>query len=135
MKITSRGKYALMVMIDLAEQNSDSYIKLIDIAERQNISEKYLESIIASLSRCGMVKALRGKGGGYKLANKPEDYTVGSIIKATEGENVTTSCMECKPDECSASAACKTHSMWKELEKMIDDYLEGVTIADLISEK
>lgn len=131
MKITSRGRYALMVMIDLAEQNTDCYIKLSDIAERQHISEKYLESIIASLNKNGMVTALRGKGGGYKLSKSPDMYTVSGILKATEGELSTTSCMECKPDECSASIACKTLPMWKELERMIDSYLDGVTIADL----
>lgn len=131
MKITSRGRYALKVVIDIAEQKSDEYIKLDDIAARQNISEKYLESIIASLTKSGLLIGVRGKGGGYKLSKKPEEYTVGSILKITEGSLTPVSCLDCKPNSCTSAADCKTLPLWEGLDKVIDNYLESVTIADL----
>lgn len=131
MKITSRGRYALKVVIDIAEQKSDEFIKLDDIAARQNISEKYLESIIASLTKSGLLIGVRGKGGGYKLSKKPEEYTVGSILKITEGSLTPVSCLDCKPNSCSSAADCKTLPLWEGLDKVIDNYLESVTIADL----
>ena len=131
MKITSRGRYALKVVIDIAEQQSDDFIKLNDIAQRQNISEKYLESIIASLTKAGLLIGVRGKGGGYKLSKKPEEYTVGSILKVTEGSLTPVSCLDCKPNGCSSAADCKTLPLWEGLDKVIDEYLESVTIGDL----
>lgn len=131
MKITSRGRYALKVMIDIAEQKSDDFIKLNDIATRQNISEKYLESIIASLTKAGILIGVRGKGGGYKLSKKPEEYTVGSILKVTEGSLTPVSCLDCKPNTCTSAGDCKTLPLWEGLDKVIDDYIESVTIADL----
>lgn len=131
MKITSRGRYALKVMIDIVEQNSGEYIKLNDIAERQSISEKYLESIIASLTKAGILIGVRGKGGGYKLSKKPEEYTVGSILKVTEGSLTPVSCLDCKPNTCTSAEDCKTLPLWEGLDKVIDNYLESITIADL----
>lgn len=131
MKITSRGRYALKVMIDIAEQKSDEYIKLNDIAARQSISEKYLESIIASLTKAGLLIGVRGKGGGYKLSRKPEEYTVGSILKITEGSLTPVSCMDCKPNTCISAETCKTLPLWEGLDRVIDNYLESVTVADL----
>ncbi|MDP4132588.1 MAG: Rrf2 family transcriptional regulator [Bacillota bacterium] len=131
MKISTRGRYALRIMIDLAEHNTDEYIKLIDLANRQEISEKYLESIISVLSKNGILIALRGKGGGYKLAKSPRMYTVGSILKLTEGSLAPIACLENKPNTCPRAAECKTLPMWEKLDKLIDDYLESVTIADL----
>lgn len=131
MKITSRGRYALKVMIDLAEQKTDDFVKLNDVAERHNISEKYLESIIASLTKAGLLIGVRGKGGGYKLSKKPEEYTVGSILKITEGSLTPVSCMDCKPNSCTSANECRTLPLWEGLDKVIDDYLESVTIADL----
>lgn len=131
MKITSRGRYALKVMIDIAEQQSDDYIRLNDVALRHNISEKYLESIIASLTKSGMLISVRGKGGGYKLSKKPEEYTVGSILKITEGSLTPVSCLDCKPNTCESEESCKTLPLWQGLDKVIDNYLESVTIADL----
>ena len=131
MKITSRGRYALKVMIDIAEQKSDDFIKLNDIATRQSISEKYLESIIASLTKAGLLIGVRGKGGGYKLSKKPEEYTVGSILKVTEGSLTPVSCMDCKPNTCVSQETCKTLPLWEGLDRVIDSYLESVTIADL----
>lgn len=131
MKITSRGRYALKVMIDLAEQKTDDFVKLNDVAERHNISEKYLESIIASLTKAGLLIGVRGKGGGYKLSKKPEEYTVGSILKITEGSLTPVSCMDCKPNSCISANECRTLPLWEGLDKVIDNYLESVTIADL----
>lgn len=132
MMISTKGRYALRVMIDLAEQNSGEYIPLTDIAARQEISEKYLESIIAILSKNGYLKALRGKGGGYKLARAPEDYTVGSILKLTEGSLAPVSCLENSPNTCQRAGDCKTLRMWTKLNNLIDSFLEGITIADLL---
>lgn len=130
--ISTRGRYALRVMIDLAEHNSGEYITLMDIAQRQEISEKYLEGIVSALSRSGFLSTLRGRGGGYKLAHAPECYTVGSILKLTENSLVPVACLEPGAKPCSRAAECRTLPMWTKLGKMIDDYLESVTLADLI---
>ncbi|MCD8049790.1 MAG: Rrf2 family transcriptional regulator [Clostridia bacterium] len=132
MKITSRGKYALQVMVDIAEQKTDGYIKLDDIAKRQDISEKYLEGIIASLSKEGLLLAVRGKGGGYKLASDASKCTVGSVLKITEGSLAPVKCLDGEENGCSSAKKCKTLPMWRELDKIIDDYLESVTIDDLV---
>ncbi len=135
MMISTKGRYALRVMIDLAEHNNGEYIPLTDIAARQEISEKYLESIIAVLSKSGFLKALRGKGGGYKLARAPEDYTVGSILKLTEGSLAPVACLEKIPNACPRSGDCRTLRMWTKLDKMIDNFFEGITVADLLLEE
>lgn len=132
MKISTRGRYALRVMIDLAENNNGSYIPLTDIASRQEISEKYLESIISVLSKNGLLKALRGKGGGYKLAKAPEDYTVGSILKLTEGSLAPVACLEKGHDVCERECNCKTIAMWTKLNDLIENFFEGITIRDLV---
>lgn len=134
MKISTKGRYAIRLMIDLAEHNTGEYITLMDIAKRQEISEKYLESIVSILSKSGFLLSLRGKGGGYKLANPPEHYTVGSILKLTEGSLAPVACLERKPVVCDRMAECKTIKMWEGLEKVIDDYLEGITLADLVEQ-
>jgi len=131
MMISTKGRYALRVMIELAEHNSDGYLPLKDIANRQNISEKYLESIMKVLIKENFLIGLRGKGGGYKLTRDPQYYTVGSILKLTEGSLAPVACLECKPNHCERSAICKTLPMWRKLDEMISDYLESVTIADL----
>lgn len=132
MKISTRGRYAVRVMIDLAEQGNEEYTPLMDIAERQEISEKYLESIVAVLSKNDFLLSLRGKGGGYKLMKRPEEYTVGSILKLVEGSLAPVACLEKKPNRCKRAENCQTVKMWQELGKLIDDYLEGITIADLM---
>lgn len=134
MMISTKGRYALRVMIDLAEHNNDEFIPLADIAARQEISEKYLESIIAVLSKNGYLKALRGKGGGYKLARAPEDYTVGSILKLTEGSLAPVACLEKEQNDCHRAAECRTLGMWTKLYRLIDEFFEGITIADLLLE-
>ena len=133
MKISTKGRYALRVMIDLAEHDNGEYIPLMDIAKRQEISEKYLEAIVATLSKNEFLISLRGKGGGYKLAKKPEDYTVLSILLVTEGELSPVACLEKKPNKCPKVGYCKTIELWEGLEKTVKDYLEGITIADLVN--
>ncbi len=134
MKISTKGRYAVRVMLDLAQQGTENYIPLMDIAKRQGISEKYLESIVAVLSKNDFLQSLRGKGGGYKLLRSPEQYTVGSILKLVEGSFAPVACLEKKPNRCERVAECPTIKMWEGLEKMIDDYFEGITIADLMKE-
>ena len=132
MKISTKGRYAIRVMLDLAKQGSEEYIPLLDIAKRQDISEKYLESIVAVLSKNDFLKSLRGKGGGYKLMKRPEEYTIGSILKLMEGSLAPVACLEKKPNRCERAAECATLKMWEGMEKMIEDYFEGITLADLM---
>ncbi|MCH3973401.1 MAG: Rrf2 family transcriptional regulator [Oscillospiraceae bacterium] len=131
MKISTRGRYAIRVMIDLTEHNTGEFIPLMDIAKRQEISEKYLESIMSVLSKNDFLISLRGKGGGYKLARPAESYTVASILLLTEGSFAPVACLEKKPNRCVRAAECKTLKMWEGLEKVVTDYFEGITIADL----
>lgn len=132
MKISTRGRYAIRVMLDLAEHNTGEYVPLIDIARRQEISEKYLEAIVAALSRNDLLFSLRGKGGGYRLARQPEEYTIGSILKVTEGAFAPVACLEKTPNRCERAAQCKTLKMWEGLQKLIDDYFENITVQDLL---
>ena len=132
MMVSTKGRYALRVMIDLAEHNTRDYIPLADIAKRQEISEKYLESIVGVLSKKGLVESLRGKGGGYRLNRSPEEYTVASILKVTEGSLAPVACLENEVNTCPRAAECRTIDMWTKLYKLIDDFFEGVTIAALI---
>lgn len=134
MKISTRGRYALRVMIDLAEHNTGDYITLQDIAARQEISEKYLESIISVLSKNGLLEALRGKGGGYRLAKAPQDYTVASILKLTEGSLAPVACLENKPNTCTRASECKTLGMWTKLYELIENFFENITIEDLVTD-
>lgn len=132
MKISTKGRYALRVIIELAQRKSEGYISLKAIAERQEISMKYLEMIVAILHTAGFVISLRGKNGGYKLAKEPGEYTVGSILKLTEGSLAPVSCLESNENRCSRAENCITLPMWKKLDTLIDDYLESVTIEDMI---
>lgn len=130
MMISTKGRYALRVMVDLSEHNTGVHIPLKDIAERQEISQKYLESIMTVLSKARFVDALHGKGGGYKLNRAPNEYTVGSILKLTEGTLAPVTCLE-EGYNCERAATCRTLPMWIELDRIIDQYFEGITIADL----
>ncbi len=131
MMISTKGRYALRVMVDLAEHNIDAYIPLKDIAERQEISQKYLESIMAVLSKTGFVDALHGKGGGYRLNRSPNEYTVGSLLKLTEGTLAPVACLEKEHNKCDRASNCRTLPMWAELDRLINNYLEGITVGDL----
>ena len=135
MKISTKGRYAIRVMLDLAKQGSGAYIPLLDIAKRQDISEKYLESIVAVLSKNDFLMSLRGKGGGYKLVKRPEEYTVGSILKLVEGSFAPVACLEKKPNRCERSAECETLKMWEGLEKLLEEYFGSITLADLMEQE
>lgn len=132
MLISTKGRYALRVMIDLAEHQSDGFIPLKEIARRQDISEKYLESIIKLLVRAKLLNGLRGKGGGYKLTKAPDQYTVGSILRLTENTLAPVSCLEGEANACPNAAECRTISLWQGLDKVINDYLDSATVADLM---
>ena len=134
MMVSTKGRYGLRVMIDLAEHPSEQYIPLKEIAEAEGISQKYLESIMTTLSKADFVDAVHGKGGGYRLNRKPSEYTVGSILKLTEGSLAAVSCTSQGPSACSRSTCCQTKPMWEKLDKMIDEFFEGVTLADLLEE-
>ena len=134
MIVSTKGRYALRVMLCLAQRGGDDYIPLKEIAETENISQKYLESIMTILSKARFVDAVHGKGGGYRLNRKPEDYTVGSILRLTEGSLAPVSCTTQGAAACSRSTCCQTLPMWEKLEKMIDEFFEGITLADLLKE-
>lgn len=129
--VSTKGRYALRVMIDLAEHNNGEFIPLSDVAKRQEISEKYLEGIISVFSKNGFLEALRGKGGGYRLARPAESYTIGSILKLIEGSLAPISCLEKKPNGCKRAGECRTIGMWTELDRIIDDFFEGITLDEL----
>jgi Rrf2 family protein len=118
-------------MIDIAENNTGAYVPLKEIAGRQEISEKYLESILPALTKAGFLDGLRGKGGGYKLARTPESYTVGSILKLVEGDFVPVACLKCVPNKCSRASGCRTLPMWQKFQAVVDEFFEGITLADL----
>lgn len=132
MLVSTKGRYALRVMIDLAEHQADGFIPLKVIAERQEISEKYLENIIKLLVRAKLLNGVRGKGGGYRLAKAPEQYTVESILRITEDSMAPVSCLDANADACSRSAECRTLPMWRGLDKLITEYFESITLADLM---
>ena len=132
MLISTKGRYALRVLIDLAEHQSDGYIPLKAIARRQEISEKYLESIIKLLVKAKLLTGVRGKGGGYRMTRPPEEYTVGQVLRLTEESLAPVSCLEDGADACRRAAECRTLALWQGLEKAINDYLDSVTVADLM---
>lgn len=131
MKISTKGRYALRVMIDLALNSNEKYITSKEIAKRQEISNKYLEQIIAMLNKAGYLETARGNTGGYKLARKPYEYSIGDILKATEGDLTP---MECLTEEgkCKRQEGCKTYSFWKGLDDVINEYVNSKTLQDLI---
>ena len=134
MMISTKGRYALRVMIDLAENQKDGYLPLKEIAERQEISEKYLENILKTLVRHKLLTGLRGKGGGYRLTRSPEEYTVGGILCLTEGTLAPVACLEEGAKECPRRANCRTVPMWEKLNFLINSYLDGITVADLMGD-
>lgn len=130
MIISTRGRYALRVMIDLFQQDPESYTPLKEIAARQEISEKYLENILKSLVTQGFILGLRGKGGGYRLTKSPEEYTLASILHATEGSLAAVACLEDHAPECARAGQCPTRPIWEKLNNLIEDYLGSITLAD-----
>ena len=132
MLVSTKGRYALRVMIDLAKRNDGSLIRLSDIANREIISEKYLESIMALLSRAGLVDAVRGNGGGYRLNRDPQDYNADEILQLTEASLAPVSCLETDHNVCSKKSICKTLPMWDELDALIHEYLQRVSLQALL---
>ena len=132
MMISTKGRYALRVMLDMAEHGGSEWHRLSDVAQRQQLSKKYLESIIKLLVRDHLLEGVRGKGGGYRLTRPPECYTVGSILRLTEDSMAPVSCLEPGAEVCSRSGECRTLALWRGLDKVISDYLNGVTLADLM---
>ena len=132
MKISTKGRYALRMMIDLGEHIDDGYVTLKDIAVRQEISKKYLEQIVSLLSRSDFLITSRGYQGGYRLARRPDQYTVGDILRLTEGSLEPIACLDTHPNTCNRAASCATLPMWKGLSKVINEYLDSVTLQDLL---
>ena len=130
--ISTRGRYALRVMIDLAEQGEEAYTPLKEVAERQRISKKYIEAIMTSLSKAGLVDAVHGKGGGYRLNRKPREYTLSEILRVTERDLAPVACLEHGAAPCEYAGNCKTLPVWDKLNLMINEYLDGVTLEDLV---
>ena len=132
MMISSKGPYALRVMIDLAQNQTDGYLPLHEIAVRQQISEKYLESILRILVRSHLLIGLRGKGGGYRLAKPAKEYTIGSILRLTEGDLAPVSCLEGTSEACPRKDICPTFPVWQKLDRLIQNYLDSITLEDLL---
>ena len=134
MIVSTKGRYALRVMVHFAQRGGEGYIPLKEIAEAEGISQKYLETIMSTLSKAGFVDAVHGKGGGDRLNRSPDEYTVGSILKLTEGGLSAVSCTSQGAAACSRTECCQAKPMWDKLDKMIDEFFEGVTLADLLAE-
>lgn len=132
MRISTRGKNAIKLMLDLATYNHGEPVRLKDIAKRQNISEKYLEQIVAILHKATLVKSIRGAHGGYLLVFPPEEYTVGQILKAVEGDMSPTDCVGVNGNICENKGVCASYRLWEKLDIAINDVLEGITLADML---
>lgn len=135
MKISTKGRYALRMLLDLAEHQEEGYIALKDIAARQGISKKYLEQIVPIFNKSDILKTNRGYQGGYMLAQSPEKYTVGQILRLTEGSLSPVSCVDQDPIECERSVLCATLPMWQGLSRVINEYLDGITLQDLLDQQ
>lgn len=135
MKISTKGRYALRMMVDLAEHREEGYIALKDIAARQEISKKYLEQIIPILNRSGLLLANRGFQGGYQLARKPSEITVGEVLRMTEGSLAPVACMDRPAADCPRSASCPTLPVWRGLYEVVNNYLNGITLQDVLEQK
>ncbi|MCL2029437.1 MAG: Rrf2 family transcriptional regulator [Deltaproteobacteria bacterium] len=133
MKISTKGRYSLRMLLDLAERKDEGYISLKDIAERQGISKKYLEQIVTLLNSADMLRTNRGYQGGYMLAKAPNQYTVGGILRITEGGLYPVSCLEDNPNQCDRIGFCKTLYIWEGLYKVIKEYLDGITLEDMLA--
>ena len=135
MMISSRGRYALRTMLDIAEYQSDGYVSLKDSAERQDISKKYLEQIVTIPGVSKMLEAKGGKNGGYRLAKAPADYTVGDVLRAAEGSLCPVTCLEESREPCTRSSYCAVLPIWKGLDSVINEYLDGITLQDVLDRK
>ena len=135
MLISTKGRYALRVLIDLAEHQNDGYVALKDIAQRQDISKKYLEQIVPVLNKSDILRTNRGFQGGYRLAKLPDQYTVGEILRLTEGRLAPVACLEHDPVECERSGECATLPVWQGLYRVINEYLDGITLQDILDQQ
>ncbi|MDD6735783.1 MAG: Rrf2 family transcriptional regulator [Clostridiales bacterium] len=132
MKISTKGRYAVRMLLDLAEHGSENFIALKEIAERQGISKKYLEQIVSVLNKSNILLTTRGFQGGYKLAKSPDSYTVGMILRLTEGSLAPVSCLEQIPNQCERSSSCPTLFIWEGLNDVINNYLDSITLQDIL---
>ncbi len=133
MMISTRGRYALRVLLDLAENQKEGYIAMKQVAMRQELSLKYIEQIMPVLSKNHYVEGVQGKGGGYRLVKAPEEYRVGDILRLTEGNLAPVACLECDAKTCRRANTCKTLPMWKEFHQMVLDYFDNITLLDLLN--
>lgn len=134
MLISTRGRYALRIMVYLAEHRSETHIPLKTIIEELGISLKYTSRIVPMLAAAGLVDSLLGKGGGYRLKKKPEDCTAGDILRCTEGDLAPVACLDCNAEVCDRQDTCPTLSMWKNFHSLINDYFDGITLAQLVQQ-
>lgn len=132
MMISTRGRYALRVLLDLAQHQSDGYIAMKNVAERQELSLKYIEKIMPVLSKNNYVEGVHGKGGGYRLAREPKDYKIGDILRLAEGDLAPVACLGCNAKECDRADHCPTLPMWREFHNMVNNYFDSITLADLM---
>lgn len=132
MMVSTRGRYALRMMIDLAEHSDGGYISMKSVAERQEISLKYMEKILPLLVSAKLIEGVHGKGGGYRLTREPRDYPIGEILRLTEGSLAPVACLECGAKACNRTAECRTLPMWTNLDRMINEYLDNVTLENLM---
>lgn len=133
MKISTKGRYALRLMLDLAVNNNNTYIPLKDISKRQGISDKYLEQIITQLSKAGLVKSFRGAQGGYMLSDIPENYTVGDILTVMEGSFAPVHCVECQDSQCDRKSQCVSSEVWAEIKDAVENVVYNITLKDLMN--
>ena len=135
MKVSTRGRYALRLMIDLAENGGEGLVTLRDVARRQEISVKYLEQIVSILGKAGLVRSSRGPQGGYSLSRPAEEYTVGDILRLTEGDLAPVSCLEGEENQCSRCDRCGTVGFWNGLYAVVNQYIDRFTLADLVNSR
>ena len=132
MFISTRGRYALRVLLDLAERDSGHYIRMKEVANRQELSLKYIERIVPILTKNGFIEGVHGKGGGYRLTKEPREYKVGDILRLAEGDLAPVSCLECGAKPCERAEKCLTLPMWKRFKEMTDEYFDGIPLEDLL---
>lgn len=135
MIVSTRGRYAIRVLLDLANNSKDEYIPMKEVAQRQEVSLKYLEKIMPILVKEKLIEGVHGKGGGYKLTKKPEEYIIGDIIRLTEGTLAPVACLECDAPACDKREKCLTVPMWSKLNDIINEFFDGITLADLLNKK
>lgn len=133
--ISTRGRYALRMMLDLAANQGEGYVALKDVAARQGISKKYLEQIIPVLNRAGLLQTARGVQGGYRLTRRPEEYTLGDVLRATEATLASVACLEAGAECCPRQGDCLTYPVWIGLDKVVNDYLDSITLQDILDRR